>query len=341
MKASSEKSASKSSSAKKPAPDKGASKKPVSGKAEPDKAPAEKVASKKAASDKASPSKAPALKAAPDKAAAPKATSDKAAAEKAAAAKAASDKAGAKVASDRAAAEQAKAASDKAAAEQAKAASDKAAAEQAKAASDKAAAAKAAAAAPDTPATDNAAPQSASHSAGEDANVEAHLLEPHESFPNNPQLPVLLYRAAFRLPGYGDAAGTIEKAFRRNGWSSGWRDGLYNYHHYHSTAHEVLGCYAGKSRVQIGGPQGPVLDFARGDVLVLPAGAAHKSIETSKDFSVVGSYAQGRSYDMRRGRPEELAQANEQIEAVPLPERDPVFGSGGPLFRHWPAASRN
>jgi len=171
--------------------------------------------------------------------------------------------------------------------------------------------------------------------AAREPEVVVHRLDAHESFPNNPRLPVLLYRAAFRLLANGNAASSIEKTFARNGWSGGWRDGVYNYHHYHSTAHEVLGCYAGRALIQVGGADGPVLEFARGDVLLLPAGAAHKSPESSKDFSVVGAYAQGRSYDLRRGRAEELADAVRHIAEVPLPERDPVYGEKGPLKQHW------
>jgi uncharacterized protein YjlB len=162
-----------------------------------------------------------------------------------------------------------------------------------------------------------------------------HRLDARESFPNNPRLPVLLYRAAFRLVANAKAAELIEKTFVRHGWSAGWRDGVYNYHHYHSTAHEVLGCYAGRGLVQLGGPDGPVVEFARGDALVLPAGAAHKSMDTSKDFSVVGAYAQGRAYDMRRGRADELADAEQRIAEVPLPELDPIYGATGPLKQHW------
>jgi uncharacterized protein YjlB len=169
----------------------------------------------------------------------------------------------------------------------------------------------------------------------EGLQVDAHPLAPQGLFPNNPRLPALHYRGAFQLPAYGNTAGTLERTFSRNGWSGGWRDGVYNYQHYHSTAHEVLGCYAGRASVQLGGPNGPVVEMKRGDVLVLPAGAAHRSTESSKDFSVVGAYAGGRSYDTCRGRPEEQEAALRQIEEVPLPEADPVLGAEGPLLRHW------
>jgi len=164
---------------------------------------------------------------------------------------------------------------------------------------------------------------------------ECHRLEASETFPNNPRLPVLLYRSAIRLPAHGDAALPIERRFERNDWTGGWRAGVYNYHHYHSTAHEVLGCYAGRASVQLGGPRGIVVELARGDVLVLPAGTAHKGLESSHDFSVVGAYPRGLPYDMRRGRVEERADAEREIARVPVPRHDPVYGSAGPLTREW------
>jgi uncharacterized protein YjlB len=183
------------------------------------------------------------------------------------------------------------------------------------------------------PSTSKADPPARTSRQPSEADVVVHRLNAHEFFPN-PRMPVLLYRAAFRLLAK-NAASTIEKTFVRNGWSSGWRDGVYNYHHYHSTAHEVLGCYAGRALIQVGGPDGPVLEFKRGDVLLLPAGAPHKSPESSKDFSVVGAYAQGRPYDLLRGRAEELTVAERHISEVPVPERDPVYGENGPLKQHW------
>lgn len=169
------------------------------------------------------------------------------------------------------------------------------------------------------------------------AEVTPHVLQRQESFLNNPKLPALHYQAAFPNLPVVRAAEAVERIFTRNGWSSSWRDGVYNYHHYHTTAHEVLGCYAGRGLIQLGGPDGPVVEFKRGDVLVLPAGVAHKSADTSKDFSVVGAYAHGRAYDMQRASNEELAAAERNIAAVPLPELDPVYGAGGPLAQHWTA----
>ncbi|HKU36722.1 MAG TPA: hypothetical protein VJR89_01210 [Polyangiales bacterium] len=125
----------------------------------------------------------------------------------------------------------------------------------------------------------------------------------------------------------------------RHRWSGGWRDGVYDYHHFHSTAHEVLGCYSGRSTLQLGGPNGPHVTFACGDALVLPAGTAHKLIAASEDFRVVGAYERGRSYDMQLGDASQSAAAARRIREVPLADFDPVYGDGGPLLRAWQSVS--
>lgn len=155
-------------------------------------------------------------------------------------------------------------------------------------------------------------------------------------FPNNPRLPLLVYRHAFALPAGGDRAAVIERVFHDNGWGHGcWRDGIYGYHHYHSTAHEALGVYAGRARVQFGGPHGVVVETGRGDVIVLPAGVAHKRLGASADFAVVACYPRGQDFDMNYGDLDERPAVEHNIAAVPLPPADPVFGERGPLLRYW------
>jgi len=81
--------------------------------------------------------------------------------------------------------------------------------------------------------------------------------------------------------------------FERNGWGGAWRNGIYAHHHYHSTTHEVLGVASGSVRVRLGGDSGKTVVLRAGDVVVVPAGVAHKSEGESPDLVVVGAYPQG------------------------------------------------
>ena len=166
-------------------------------------------------------------------------------------------------------------------------------------------------------------------------DVESHRLAADGAFPNNRQLPLLVYRNAFDSAGQ-DTADDVQQRFESNQWGGTWQNGIFDYHHYHSNTHEVLAICAGSGRVQFGGPHGPTVNVAAGDVALLPAGTAHKKIEASSDFLVVGGYPAGlEDYDLIRDEPSKRDVAEQRIAAVPLPERDPLFGSEGPLFEQW------
>jgi uncharacterized protein YjlB len=152
--------------------------------------------------------------------------------------------------------------------------------------------------------------------------------------PNNPILPFLVYPEALDLPG-DDPAAACEVVFERNGWSGSWRDGIYPFAHYHSTAHEVLGVCRGEARVRFGGNAGVIVTVRAGDVVVIPAGVGHHNLGASGDFLVVGAYPRGQSWDLRRGLAEERPQVLDNIARVPLPAADPVYGADGPLVKHW------
>ena len=102
-------------------------------------------------------------------------------------------------------------------------------------------------------------------------------------FPNNPALPLVLYRNAMVLPEH-DPATAFEALFTRHQWPAAWRNGVFSFHHYHSTAHEVLGIYCGEAEVQLGGDNGIVVTIGCGDVVVIPAGVAHKKTALKPGF---------------------------------------------------------
>lgn len=168
----------------------------------------------------------------------------------------------------------------------------------------------------------------------ENFEVEAYFLEDDGRIPNHPRYPLLLYRGALVLSG-GDPARSVERTFRYNNWDNNWRDGIFPYHHYHSTTHEVLGLARGEVEVQFGGEGGVNAALRAGDVAILPAGTGHKNLGSGPDLLVVGGYPAGQSWDLLRGEPEERPQALQNIRGVPRPDTDPVLGSRGPLLERW------
>jgi uncharacterized protein YjlB len=155
--------------------------------------------------------------------------------------------------------------------------------------------------------------------------------------PNNPTLPMLVYRGAFDLACERAAEETIEHAFGANGWGNMWRYGVYPFPHYHSTIHEVLGVARGNAKIRFGGERGEVLELAAGDVALLPAGTGHQCLASSAEFCVVGAYPPSGRYDLCRGSQAEHDKALVSIPATPLPESDPLYGANGPAMRLWHA----
>lgn len=153
--------------------------------------------------------------------------------------------------------------------------------------------------------------------------------------PNNPHLPVLVYRRVLAPENktYGLAT-VIDALFENNGWGHSWRDTVYDFVHYHSQVHEVMGVARGSAKIECGGIKGRVLKVKAGDVLVLPAGTGHRLIESSRNFQVVGAYPREGSYDEctdSRDRPD----AVKRIAKVPEAKTDPLYGSTGPLSKLW------
>ena len=152
--------------------------------------------------------------------------------------------------------------------------------------------------------------------------------------PNHPQWPLILFRGALRLPREFDPAAIFEELFKSHGGGKSWRDGIYDYVHYHSQIHEVLGVARGGAKVQFGGNKGRVLTLKAGDVAILPAGTGHRNLGATKDLLVVGAYPPSGTYDLCT-RSEDHARALKTIPKVAKPRRDPVFGARGPLIAAW------
>ncbi len=163
--------------------------------------------------------------------------------------------------------------------------------------------------------------------------VETHTFEDDGAIPNS-VLPVLVYH---EVPA-ATSASACEQLFAQHDWLGAWRDGIFSFHHFHSTAHEVLGIVSGSVSVTLGGPGGRQFALERGDVVVLPAGTGHRNNGSSGDLLVIGAYPDGMSWDLRRGDPTEHEEVLANIRAVPLPRADPVHGPDGPLGRLWRAA---
>lgn len=151
-------------------------------------------------------------------------------------------------------------------------------------------------------------------------------------FPNS-RLPLLLYRSAI-ASGKANAE-AMERLFAGSDWPPQWRSGIYPFHHYHSTAHETLGVARGSARLMFGGPKGREVSVAAGDVVVIPAGVAHRRLEASGDFLVVGAYPPGMHWDLLKGEPGDRPPADRNIAAVPTPQSDPVEGRAGGLVTAW------
>jgi len=153
--------------------------------------------------------------------------------------------------------------------------------------------------------------------------------------PNNPSLPVLIYQEVFEA-GATSIADQFESAFHDNGWTGSWRWSVYDFHHYHSNAHEALGVSKGSARLQLGGSQGEVFDVSAGTLIILPAGTGHKNLQATPGFLVVGAYPNGQGhYDTNRNGSMDFDKAMASIARTPLPENDPVYGPKGPLVRIW------
>jgi uncharacterized protein YjlB len=151
--------------------------------------------------------------------------------------------------------------------------------------------------------------------------------------PNNP-MPFLVYKKALDVAN-DHPEKTIEGLFGANGWGQMWRNGIYDYLHYHATVHEALGVARGRALIRFGGDKGEEIEISAGDIAILPAGTGHQCISASDDFCVIGAYPPGPRMIVTRPTPENHQKALKTIPAVKLPTTDPVTGKDGALVKLW------
>lgn len=158
--------------------------------------------------------------------------------------------------------------------------------------------------------------------------------------PNNPRAPLITYRAAVDRRGREYDPGTIIDAlFASNGRGRSWRDTIYDFVHYHSQIHEVMGIARGSATVEFGGIKGRRLRLNAGDVAIVPAGTGHRLIDASRNFLVVGAYPEHGTYDECTDT-RERSEARKRIAKVRRPLADPVYGRNGPLKSLWATRKR-
>lgn len=160
-----------------------------------------------------------------------------------------------------------------------------------------------------------------------DSNIYRLFMDDDGTFPNNKEYPLLLYKRAF----LGSQSEATQRIMESGNWTSPWVWGIFPYHHYHSTAWELLLCTQGEADIQVGGPRGPTLEVTRGDLMLIPPGLAHKQVRDAGGFTLLGSYPNNdRSaahlgpVDTIRGSP--TMKQRENIVACRLPPKDPFFG---------------
>lgn len=167
----------------------------------------------------------------------------------------------------------------------------------------------------------------------DDPEIKKLYLAPHGNIPNNPHLPVLLYQQLFPEP--DNLADRFKDVFAKNNWGGSWVNGVFDYHHYHSKSHEVLGVADGSAILILGGPGGEETAVKAGDMVVLPAGTGHCLKSDSPNFKVVGAYPGGQeNYDICTEQ-DDPQEKQKNITQVALPKADPVFGERGPLLQYW------
>ncbi|PSK36155.1 1,2-dihydroxy-3-keto-5-methylthiopentene dioxygenase [Elsinoe australis] len=159
--------------------------------------------------------------------------------------------------------------------------------------------------------------------------IPAWKLTPNTSIINKP---LLVYHKAFSSAN----ASALEAYFSKIGVvTPQWRYTMYSTSHFHSTTHEVLGISSGSAKLCFGhedNPERVVEKLTAGDVVVIPAGVAHRLLEDIEGgFEMVGCYPKGHNWDMCYGKEGEEDKVK-GISKVDWFTKDPVYGDKGPVL---------
>ncbi|MEY3631643.1 MAG: hypothetical protein RL408_1197 [Bacteroidota bacterium] len=149
--------------------------------------------------------------------------------------------------------------------------------------------------------------------------------------PNN-ILPVVIYKNALQHVANKD----FEHLFCQNGWANNWHDIILTEDHFHSNTHEVLGLQSGQVSLMLGGKNGEIVNVETGDVIILPAGIGHYSVDNSVEYQFVGGYPNGAEWNLKFSlQKEDSPSILTEIANIPIPQKDPLFGIDGPLSTYW------
>ncbi|OCK77354.1 hypothetical protein K432DRAFT_428070 [Lepidopterella palustris CBS 459.81] len=173
---------------------------------------------------------------------------------------------------------------------------------------------------------------------------EVYYFSPTSHVPNS-VLPVLIYRKV--LPAHPTAVSTRD-ALEKNLWLQGGVFKTYRTHHFHSVTHECYAVFKGSSRLLLGrGPLddtegGVEVDVSVGDIIVLPAGVSHCSVDSEGEYEYLGLYPEGSpkwDNNFCKADAGETAEKARNACSVPIPQYDPVYGKDGPLVGIWKKAA--
>ncbi|HXF29071.1 MAG TPA: cupin domain-containing protein [Chlamydiales bacterium] len=156
------------------------------------------------------------------------------------------------------------------------------------------------------------------------------------SLPNS-HLPVLIYRRAIDFGNYDALESQLQLSahISTNDWYVDWLASIYKKTHYHSNAHEALAIFRGEADLALGGNKGHIFTVSAGDVVFIPAGVGHRRVSSSMGFLVFGLYPNGQKWNMRWVGKRKYPNAKREIAKVPIPKKDPLYGSVGLLLKHW------